>query len=306
MYRISLITINYLQPSITYDFLESIARFSVPDAVKVIVIDNGSAKDNESLFQSAYPGLVYLRSPKNLGFAGGNNLGIQHATGDYLLFLNNDTEITENFIQTMRTELDHYPDIGLLSPLILYHENRNKIQYAGYTPMNYLTGRNRGIGSREDDNGQYDHVTSETGYCHGAAMMCRKKDLERVGLMEEHFFLYYEELDWCEKFKRAGFKIGFTGKAKIYHKESMSVGKESALKTYFMVRNRWLFIRRNAKWHTALVFGLYYLLVAMPILIVRYLAKGRFDLIRAAWRGVKWNIGHSTASRDLGIKLRDV
>src|SRR5690606_29058437 len=117
--------------------------------------------------------------------------------------------------------------------------------------------RNTGIGGMDDDVGQYDQVTTETGYCHGAAMICRRSDLEKVGLMAENFFLYYEELDWCEKFRRAGFRIGFTGKAKIYHKESMSVGKESRLKTYYMVRNRWLFIRRNTKWPVAAVFSSY-------------------------------------------------
>jgi len=274
-------------------------------ALEVIVVDNGSTEDNGPLFQSIYPGTVYLRSAENLGFAGGNNLGIRHAKGDYLLFLNNDTEITANFISTMCDELDRHPEIGLLSPLILYYEDKRKIQYAGYTPMNYLTGRNQNIGVMVDDNGQYDQLTIETGYCHGAAMLCRKADVRRVGLMEEHFFLYYEELDWCEKFKRAGLKIGFTGKAKIYHKESMSVGRESPLKTYFMARNRWLFIRRNAGWLQAFVFSSYYLLMAIPFQLMKYVAAGKFDLAMATLRGAKWNLTHHIKSNELGYKLSD-
>ncbi len=301
---ISIISVNYNQSTATCDFLRSLVRFAVlDDAVEVVLVDNMSDGKEESLFKSVYPDLIYVRSPENLGFAGGNNLGIQHATGDYLLFLNNDTEITENFISAMRGELDHHPDIGLLSPLILYFDDKRKIQYAGYTPMNYLTGRNEGIGVMEDDSGQYDHLTTETGYCHGAAMMCRRKDLDRVGLMAEHFFLYYEELDWCEKFKRTGFKLGFTGKAKIYHKESMSVGKESSLKTYFMTRNRWLFIRRNTKWLTRFVFSGYYLFVATPYSVFKNLAKGRMDLAKATFRGIWWNVTHPTNSNDLGIKI---
>lgn len=293
MGTISIITVDYRQPQHTVQLLRSIRQHVQDAAIEVVVVDNGSIEDNESLFQSTYPGTVYVRSEKNLGFAGGNNLGIQYATGQYLLFLNNDTEITENFIQTLCDELDHHPDIGLLSPLILYYEDKNKIQYAGYTPMNYVTGRNKGIGVMESDNGQYDHVTIETGYCHGAAMLCRRADLERVGLMEEHFFLYYEELDWCEKFKRAGFKIGFTGKAHIYHKESISVGKESPLKTYFMTRNRWLFIRRNARFPVVLLFSCYYVLLAVPSQIFRYLRCGRTDLIPSVCKGIWWNICHS-------------
>ena len=302
MKLVSIITVNYLQPALTVDLLNSVARHADTQAVEIIVVDNGSVHDQESVFNAAYPNVVYVRSEKNLGFAGGNNLGIRHAKGDYLLFLNNDTEITADFVSKLSEELDNQPTIGLLSPLILYFEDKHKIQYAGYTPMNYFTGRNHGVGSLEDDRGQYDAMTAETGYCHGAAMMCRRSDLARAGLMEEHFFLYYEELDWCEKFKRAGFMLGFTGKAKIYHKESMSVGKESPLKTYFMTRNRWLFIRRNAKPLQAFVFACYYLLIASPMLIARYMSKGRFDLAKAALKAIWWNMTQPVDSCMLGMR----
>lgn len=302
---VSVISVDYKQPELTIQLLQSINRHTDPLTVEVILVDNGATVDNGSRLREVYPPLIYIRSETNLGFAGGNNLGIQHATGDYLLFLNNDTEITAGFVETLRDELDRHPDIGLLSPLILYYEDKTKIQYAGYTPMNYLTGRNTAIDSMDTDVGQYDRVTIETGYCHGAAMMCRRKDLDKVGRMPEHFFLYYEELDWCEQFKRVGFKIGFTGKAKICHKESMSVGKESPLKTYFMVRNRWLFIRRNTKWPTVLIFSGYYVAVAMPVLLVKYLVRARLDLAKAALRGVWWNLRRPTNSKDLGIKLAD-
>lgn len=305
MKRTSIITVNYHQTDLTVDLLRSLANTVNKELVEVIVVDNGSPDNREMIYQTAYPGLTYIRSERNLGFAGGNNLGIRHASGDYLLFLNNDTEVTAGFIEQMQMEMDRHPQIGLLSPLILYFENKQKIQYAGFTSLNYLTGRNKVIGHMEDDNGQYNDRTVVTGYCHGAAMMCRKKDLERVGLMEEHFFLYYEELDWCEKFHRQGLKTGFTGKARIYHKESMSVGKESPLKTYFMVRNRWLFIRRNANAPIAFMFSCYYLFMAIPNQLLKHLYLGRFDLFKAAWRGVKWNLTHNSLSRDLGITLPD-
>lgn len=292
MSHVSIIAVNYKQVDVTLAFLKSLVRFSGQYCSQVILVDNGATEDNGDVFRSVYPDVVYVRSEANLGFAGGNNLGVQHATGDYLLFLNNDTEITEGFVEVLVEEMVSHPEIGLLSPLILYHEDQTKIQYAGFTPMNFLTGRNNGIAVMEEDIGQYDQVTVETGYCHGAAMICRKADLERVGLMDEYFFLYYEELDWCEKFKRAGFKMGFTGKVKIYHKESISVGKESPLKTYFMVRNRWLFIRRNASVFPRLVFASYYMLLAIPFGVVKYLLRRRIDLAKAAFRGTWWNIRH--------------
>lgn len=101
-------------------------------------------------------------------------------------------------------------------------------------------------------------------------MMCRTQQLERIGLMEEQYFLYYEELDWGEKLRRAGKKIWFTGKTNILHKESMTVGKESRLKTYFMTRNRMLFIGRNTGVLNTAIFTTYYVLVADSRQILNY------------------------------------
>lgn len=155
----------------------------------------------------------------------------------------------------------------------------------------------------EHNVGQYDEASRETAFCHGAAMMCRRADLERVGLMEAHYFLYYEELDWCEKFKRAGQKIWFSGRTKVYHKESISVGKESNIKTYFMTRNRMLFIRRNTGWFNTLLFSLFYIFIACPKQILLYLKKGRKDLIKWVLKGLIWNFSHSNQSADLGFKI---
>lgn len=303
MKAISIITVNFNQPQITIDFLNSVKDNTSKENVEVILVDNGSRENHETSYRETYPDLVYIRSEKNLGFAGGNNLGIRQAKGEYFLLLNNDTEITENLIRTLLNEFDSNPEIGILSPLLLYFEQPEVIQYAGFTEMNYLTCRNRSIGNMERDHGQFDTDSRETGYCHGAAMMCRKKDLDTVGLMAEQFFLYYEELDWCEKFKKAGKKIWFTGKTRVYHKESMSVGKESNIKTYFMTRNRLLFIRRNTNIFNAIFFGVYYILFACMKQIVIYLLKGRSDLIKWTIKGIIWNFTNSKNSNKLGIKI---
>ena len=303
MITTSIITVNFNQPEVTVAFLDSIKRHTQENTVEVILVDNGSREDHESAFKSAYPSLVYLRSAANLGFAGGNNLGVKVATGDCLMFLNNDTEIVKNTIELLKEELEANPEIGLISPLILYYDQPDTIQYAGFTEMNYLTCRNKGIGNMKTNMGQYDTDSRETGYCHGAAMMCRRADLANVGLMAENFFLYYEELDWCEQFKKAGKKIWFTGKTKIYHKESISVGKESNIKTYFMTRNRMLFIRRNTSWSNTLIFSLYYLLFACTKQTVVYLLKGRSDLVKWLLKGIYWNFTNSKNSNKLGIKL---
>ena len=299
----SIISVNFNQPLVTIAFLDSIRMNAANENLEVILVDNGSREDHQLEFEKSYPGLIYIRSEKNLGFAGGNNLGVHVAKGDFLLFLNNDTEITSGLITELSSELNNNQEIGLISPLILYYDAPEIIQYAGFTGMNYTTGRNASISSMDINKGQYNDISSETGYCHGAAMMCRRKDLDTIGLMEEQFFLYYEELDWCEKFKRAGKKIWFTGRTTIYHKESMSVGKESSIKTYFMTRNRMLFIRRNTGLVNTVIFSLFFILIACPKQILIYVKKGRYDLIKWVVKGVLWNLTHSKNNTSLGFKI---
>ncbi|NQX38584.1 hypothetical protein SAMN05421820_101613 [Pedobacter steynii] len=299
----SIITVNFNQPEVTLALLKSIKKNTAQEGIEVVLVDNGSREDHGDSFKELYPELVYIRSEENLGFAGGNNLGIKASGGEYLLFLNNDTEITANTISVLQEELHSNPEIGMISPLILYFDQPKTIQYAGFTEMNYLMCRNKGIGSMDEDKGQYDQVSRETGYGHGAAMMCRRSDLETVGLMAENFFLYYEELDWCEQFKKAGKKIWFTGRTKIYHKESISVGKESSIKTYFMTRNRMLFIRRNTGFFNTLLFNIYYIFLASSRQMVIYQLKGRGDLVKWVIKGVLWNLTNSKNSNKLGFKI---
>jgi GT2 family glycosyltransferase len=303
MKTVSIITVNFNQPQVTIDFIKSVKKHTLKHQVELILVDNGSREDHKEAYFEIYPELIYLRSEKNLGFAGGNNLGIDQANGNFLLLLNNDTEITEGLIETLIAEFEARPDIGILSPLILYFEQPDIVQYAGYTNMNYLTCRNQTIGQMNKDTGQYNVDSRETGYCHGAAMMCRRSDLKEVGLMAEQFFLYYEELDWCERFKKAGKKIWFTGRTKIYHKESMSVGKESSIKTYFMTRNRLLFIRRNTSLMNTVLFSVYYIFLACPKQIFTYLKKGRKDLVKWVFKGLVWNFSNRADSNKLGYKI---
>lgn len=300
---VSIITVNFNQHQVNIDFLQSIKANPSKNKVEVIFVDNGSREQHEQEYKSIFPDLIYIRSEVNLGFAGGNNLGIQAASGDYLLLLNNDTEITANTIDVLVDEMNGNPEIGLLSPLILFYDQPKIIQYAGFTKMNYLTCRNSGIGSMDVNSGQFDLISNETGYCHGAAMMCKKADLQLTGLMADQFFLYYEELDWCEQFKKAGKKIWFTGKTKIYHKESMSVGKESAIKTYFMTRNRMLFIRRNTGLINTIFFSIYYIFIACTKQMLKFLSKNRTDLVKWTLRGIFWNFTNSKNSKNLGFKI---
>jgi GT2 family glycosyltransferase len=303
MKKVSIITVNFNQPQVTEELLQSIPDY--PN-LEIIVVDNGSRKDIPIHWQNNYPAIKFIRSEANLGFAGGNNLGIKQATGDYLFFVNNDTEFTVGLIEQLVALLNANPKVGMVSPKIKYFNNKSLIQYAGYTPMNYYTCRNSCIGLRETDNGRYDHITAPTAYCHGAAMMVKKEAIEKAGVMNENFFLYYEEVDWCEHIKRAGYEAWVCTDAVIYHKESVSVGKKSKLKEYFMNRNRILFIRRNAPAAKRFIFYVYFMLLVMPRNLLAYTKNKQYNFIPMLFKAVWWNATHSKNSSNLGYPISTI
>jgi GT2 family glycosyltransferase len=299
---VSVVSVNFNQPEATKAFLLSLKNYCSLK-LEIIIVDNASDINSENEFKEIIPELLFIRSKTNIGFAGGNNLGIAQAKGDYILLLNNDTEIVKGSIETLVNELKSDNNIGLLSPLILYHDDQSIIQYAGFTPLNYLTARNKQLGLYKKNTGQYNELSYQTGFCHGAAVICRKTDLIKAGLMDESYFLYYEELDWCEKFKRIGKTINFTGKTHIYHKESISVGKDSPIKIYFMTRNRMLFIRKNTGLFNTILFSLYYTFIACPKLMLTLAKNGNLNKVKYLLKGLLWNFTHSKNSTKLGFKI---
>ena len=304
MCSISIITVNYHQPKATIELLKSLYKYYAIANIEIIVIDNGSKIDNEDYFKGYHKDIKYIRSEKNLGFAGGNNLGISESKGEYLFLINNDTEVTPGLIEALSTALDENKRIGIISPQINYFDDQSIIQYAGFTPMNYYTCRNFCIGQFEKDKGQYRGLLQPTGFIHGAAMMVRREALLKAGQMAENFFLYYEEMDWCERIKEAGYEIWLNTHALIYHKESLAVGKNSALKEFFMNRNRILFIRRNAKLHQRLFFYCYFAAFVIPRNILKYSVAKTSGFTKILFRAVFWNMTHSKDSIDLGYTLR--
>lgn len=304
MKKVSIITVNFNQPKITGELLQTIP--SDNKGLEIIVVDNGSTVFLANSWQSLYPHVKFIRSEQNLGFAGGNNLGIKEATGDFFFFVNNDTEFTDGLIEKLVAVMDSNPKIGMVSPMIKYYSDKGLIQYAGYTRMNYYTCRNSCIGMRERDNGQYNNITAPTAYCHGAAMMVRRSAIEKAGMMSENFFLYYEELDWCEHIKRAGYETWVCTEALIYHKESVSVGKKSRLKEYFMNRNRILFIRRNAPFFSKLIFYPYFILLVVPRNILAYIKNKNYNFIPMLLKAVWWNFTHRTKSKNLGYPITSI
>ncbi|MBA3828325.1 MAG: glycosyltransferase family 2 protein [Taibaiella sp.] len=303
MKQVSVVTVNYNHSHVTDAMLDSIANKNTYPFLQIIVVDNGSRDNPVPEWKEKYPEILFIRTEVNLGFAGGNNLGIHQATGDYLFFANNDTEFTDTLIERLVATLEENPAIGIVSPKIRYYDQPDMLQYAGYTQINYYTARNACIGQYEQDKGQYDHVTGSTGYAHGAAMMVRREAIEKAGLMAENYFLYYEELDWCERIKRAGFEIHVNMQALIYHKESVSVGKKTALKEYFMNRNRILFTRKNAPPVAKFIFYCYFAAIVTPRNLLVYIKNKQWNFVMVYFRAISWNLTHRTGSSNLGYPL---
>ena len=281
--ELSIITINYNGLTDTCALIETIP---FNDNLEVIVVDNASLNQEADIISKRFPQVKVIKSEKNLGFAGGNNLGIRAAQGKYLFLINNDTIFKDFNIQALIDRLESSPTIGVVCPKIRFAWGSNPIQFTGYTPLSKITVRNQSIGFGEEDEGQYD-TPHPTPYAHGAAMLIKREAIEKTGLMPECFFLYYEELDWSMMFTRAGYQIWYEPECTIYHKESQSTGQNSPLRTYYMVRNRLLLVKRNWDSHTK-YFTYAYLIGVVGIRdILKYVLAGKWELLKATIRGIR-------------------
>ena len=287
---ISFLTVNYNQPVVTLDLVRSLQHLTYKNW-ELVVVDNGGETNNLAVELKPFKGVKYLRSEENLGFAGGNNLGLPLCDGEFIFFINNDTEVKPGLIEPLLYVMKNDPELGMLCPKIKFFHQPELIQYAGFTEMNRITIRNRGIGWMEHDKGQYDD-TYKTAFGHGAAMIVPKKVIDEVGPMYDDYFLYYEEYDWAQRIKDAGYRIVYCGKSIVLHKESVSTGQNSPLKTYYLTRNRLLFARRNYKWHQCVLTWLYFSFIALPKNILQHLVSGKKDLAGAFLRGYFWNFAH--------------
>ncbi|WP_209332529.1 glycosyltransferase family 2 protein [Lunatimonas salinarum] len=279
---VSIISINYNGLEHTLGMLKSFKQINYPN-LEYIIVDNASKEDPSPILE-AYPEVILVRNPINEGFAGGNNRGMEVAKGEYFYLINNDTEVFPNSIDALLKRAQSDRKVGLLCPKILYFDAPDTIQYAGYTPISKLTGRGTAIGYMEKDKGQHNQARI-TALAHGAAMFIPRSVVEDVGMMAELYFLYYEELDYCERIKKAGYEIWYEPASAILHKESMSVGKKSLLKTFYMSRNRWVFLRRNIEWPVFLITLLYYYLIAVPKNTLFLVFRGDTDHAKAYLNG---------------------
>jgi GT2 family glycosyltransferase len=285
---VSIVTLNYDHPEVTCQLLHSLYGITYP-SVEIIVVDNASPNDDPSIIPNSFPEIKFIQSDKNLGFAGGNNLGIRVANGKYILLLNNDTEVERGFLEPLVAKFEANQQIGAASPKIKFFYSPDTLQFTGISPLNPYTVRCKGYGYGRKDTGQFDQDTP-TNFVHGAAMMVPMEVVRKVGLIAECYFLYYEELDWATRIKNAGYELWYVHNSTVLHKESTSTGKLSPLKVYYMNRARLIYLRRNIKGFYFLVALFFQFFIAIPKNALKFLIEGHPGHFKAYHRAVMWHL----------------
>jgi GT2 family glycosyltransferase len=282
--KVAIIILNWNGYQDTVECLKSLQKITYSNS-EIIVVDNGSENDDYLKLKNEFSDLILIRSENNLGFTGGNNLGIKFALknqADFVLLLNNDTLVEPNFIEPLLNLFDKFNDIGITAPQINYFNEPNKIWTSG-GKINKLRGSGFAYSDKYDDGKSYENknVTFVSGCC----MLIRRSVLDKVGLFDDNFFLYVEDVDLCCRTIKAGYQILVSSNSKIFHKVSSStIGSLSQLPLYYVTRNRLYFTKKNFPF--SFFFTLVYISMTMLFKGFGWIIKGKgknISVIRKAY-----------------------
>lgn len=269
--HISIIIVNYNTPDDTKAVVQSLREIEHQGfEYKIIVVDNGSKEplNFTGAFYKQHPRLEILRSESNLGFSGGNNLGIQHAIdhydSDYYLLLNSDTVVKADFLQELFKLMKKDAKIGLAVSKIYFHrgyeyfansyleaEKHRVLWYAG-GKVDWTNLLAYHIGIDEVDRGHFDQV-SDTDFATGCVTLISREVMERIGPLDDRYFLYSEDVDYSLRVREAGLKVIYCPTSVVYHKIGRSTGGAgSPLQQYYQTRNRIFLTMRHAPWRSKL------------------------------------------------------
>lgn len=267
--KVFIIILNYNGGRAVIECLQSVSQLADEKEgfdLSVVVVDNGSTDGSALAVRNKFTNVVLIENDKNLGFAAGNNVGLRYGLengADWLMLLNNDTEIAKKAVVRLIEVGRKKRKAGVLSPKIYFapgyefHRQRYQkkdqgkvIWYAGgVIDWKNMLAFHHGVD--EVDRGQHEQMT-ETDFVTGCAMMIRRKVFEKIGLLDERYFLYYEDTDFCQRASQAGFKILFVPQAKVWHKNLGTGRMGTELQDYYLTRNRLLFGLRWAPRRTKL------------------------------------------------------
>lgn len=262
---VGVIVLNWNGTGDTLECLESLAKVDYP-AMEIIVVDNGSSPSPRQRITREFPAATFLETGENLGYAGGNNVGIRHALAaghDYVFVLNNDTIVEPDFLRRAVGVAEHEPNLGALGIKILAWDDRSRV-WVAYGTINYRQSLVRLVGYYGPDDGRYDKQL-DVEWIPGTAMLFPRRALLEVGLFDEEFFAYHEDVDWCASARERGLRIVYTPTARIYHKGHRSSGGKGYVtpRQYLAGRNMVLFVRKHAQPFQMLKFVVF-LAVTLP------------------------------------------
>ena len=284
--KVSIILLNLNAYEDTRDCSDSLQQVHCPN-FDVIVVDNGSSDDSPARIQGKFPGFTLLRSEENIGFAGGNNLGIEYALNHgaaYVLLLNNDTLVDPGFLSHLVQMGETDPRIGILGPKIFYASEPTRIWFAGGN-VRYGKGSCDHVGKDQfDQDGKFSH-TQDTAFITGCAMMIRAEVLLKIGLLDSRLFIYWEDNDFCMRARNAGYRRVFVPAAHVWHKISRTCGLESSFTLYLSTRNQLAWIAKHVPFPYK-PFTLAFTLGRKVAKILIYSFR-RHNLAAAVWAGIR-------------------
>jgi len=240
---VDIVILNWNGRRDTLACLRSLSKIDYP-AFRIVVVDNGSTDGSASDIGARHPRCTLIENRENLGYSGGNNVGMARSLKDdaeYVLLLNNDTEVKPNFLRILVETIESDPRIGVAGPLIYYHEQPQRVWSAGAAVK--WPAQVRMIGVDTVDHGQFAGNYREVDMVSGCAMLVRRTVLEKIGLLDERFFCYFEDAEWCFRARRSGFRIVTVPDAKVWHKIPIDCRESDPMVHYYMTRNRLLFLK---------------------------------------------------------------
>lgn len=250
--KVSIVILNWNSYEVTRDCLLSLQKLDYSN-LEIVLVDNGSVDSSWERLATEFPEVRLLRNEDNLGFTGGNNAAIRDVLlrgTDYLLLLNNDTIVAETFLRELIQVAEKAPEIGLLNPKILYYEPSDRIWYAGGEyRLGWSFAKHVGAGQRE--NGKYSE-TREVSFTTGCALLIRAEAFAKVGLLDDSFFFGFEDLDWCVRARKAGYKAFYVPSALVWHRDGYVTKKNFGIsaKDFYHFRNSVLLARKHLRaWH---------------------------------------------------------
>jgi hypothetical protein len=293
MSSLAIILVNWKNYKDTEKCLSSLYK-CVYHNFKIIVVDNESDPANSQDLKVQFPNIELLKSYENLGFTGGNNLGIKHAINqgaDYVMLLNNDTIVENNFISPLLNHLEQNPKVGAVQPKIFLLNDPKTIWNAG-GQLNSSIMTTSSIGHNETDHGQYESPQT-LDWITGCCILLRSEVINNVGMLNEQFFAYYEDVDWSLRIRDYGWQLMIEPESIIYHKAGASGKSEiksrqgtlSPIIHFFNIRNHLYLIRIHKSGISTLI--PVFLVVGKSLLYMSYFAiRGRFSKLKAVAKGL--------------------